>query len=331
MQISILLVCALNKCGSAHVSPAVCDCVLSPVTAHYGGVMMMMKERRSARSRKPAAVDRTAVMESVFRGLSAAVFLNTWTQFNRDDGLLERRTLDQFLHCLLKTLKTRDVSEQQLQALRETLVSRCDVTGDGLLQMEQVAAALLPEQENFLLLFRRETPLENSVEFMRIWRCYDTDSSGYISAAELKSFLRDLFHQHNRQITTAKLEEYTDTMMKMFDKNQDGRLDLNDLARILALKENFLLKFEMEACSHEDRRRDFEKIFAHYDVSNTGALEGAEVDGFVKDMMELVKPSLSGSDLDKFKQVLLGHCDINRDGKIQRNELALCLGLKLNP
>ncbi|KAL1254846.1 hypothetical protein QQF64_012907, partial [Cirrhinus molitorella] len=182
-----------------------------------------------------------------------------------------------------------DLSEQQLQALGETLVSRCDVTGDGRLQMEQVAAVLLPEQENFLLLFRRETPLDNSVEFMRIWRCYDTDSSGYISAAELKSFLRDLFHQHNKQITTARLEEYTDTMMKMFDKNQDGRLDLNDLARILALKENFLLKFEMEACSQDDRRRDFEKIFAHYDVSNTGALEGAEVDGFVKDMMELVK------------------------------------------
>ncbi|KAK2887795.1 hypothetical protein Q8A67_016023 [Cirrhinus molitorella] len=274
-------------------------------------------------------------MENVFRGLSAAAFLNTWTQFSRnDDGSMERRRLHEFILHLMKTLKTvsrHDLSEQQLQALGETLVSRCDVTGDGRLQMEQVAAVLLPEQENFLLLFRRETPLDNSVEFMRIWRCYDTDSSGYISAVELKSFLRDLFHQHNKQITTARLEEYTDTMMKMFDKNQDGRLDLNDLARILALKENFLLKFEMEACSQDDRRRDFEKIFAHYDVSNTGALEGAEVDGFVKDMMELVKPNLSGSDLDKFKQVLLGHCDINRDGKIQKNELALCLGLKINP
>ncbi|KAF4100939.1 hypothetical protein G5714_019135 [Onychostoma macrolepis] len=211
-------------------------------------------------------------MESVFRGLSAAVFLDTWTQFSQDDGLLELRSLDEFLRCLMKTLKTRGVSEQQV--LRETLVSRCDVTGDGRLQMEQVAAALLPEQENFLLLFRRETPLDNSVEFMRIWRCYDTDSSGYISAAELKSFLRDLLHQHNRQITAAKLEEYTDMMMKMFDKNQDGRLDLNDLARILALKENFLLKFEMEACSHEDRRRDFEKIFAHYDVVSVNEIRG---------------------------------------------------------
>lgn len=95
---------------------------------------------------------------------------------------------------------------------------------------------LLPREENFLLLFRRETPLDSSVEFMRvraqlastgdgqqnailvspagqmfltfnfsqfdilhkslrhlrvlfcvqIWRTYDADSSGFISAAELK-------------------------------------------------------------------------------------------------------------------------------------------------
>ncbi|XP_055076173.1 secretagogin isoform X1 [Misgurnus anguillicaudatus] len=268
------------------------------------------------------------VMEICNR-LNAALFLQVWKQFDGDDeGFIEGRKLEEFLRHMMKTA---DVSEQHLQKLKEKIMSSCDVTVNGRLYMEELATALLPEQENFLLVFRRETPLDNSVEFMRIWRCYDADSSGYISAAELKSFLQDLFHQHNKQITTDKLEEYTDTMMQMFDKNQDGRLDLNDLARILALKENFLLKFEMEACSQEDRRRDFEKIFAHYDVSKTGELEGAEVDGFVKDMMELVKPSLTGSDLDKFKKVLLGHCDINRDGKIQKNELALCLGLKLNP
>ncbi|KAF3834339.1 hypothetical protein F7725_025543 [Dissostichus mawsoni] len=160
-------------------------------------------------------------------------------------------------------------------------------------------------------------------------------------------FLHDLFLQHRKSITPEKLEEYTDTMIKMFDRNRDGRLDLNDLARILALKENFLLKFKMDACSQDDRKRDFEKIFAHYDVSKTGELEGPEVDGFVKDMMELVKessdlsvtlpppdpllqPSISGTDLDKFRKALMGHCDINGDGKIQKNELALCLGLKLS-
>ncbi len=32
----------------------------------------------------------------------------------------------------------------------------------------QLATMMLPEDENFLLLFRRETPLDNSVEFMRV-------------------------------------------------------------------------------------------------------------------------------------------------------------------
>lgn len=60
-------------------------------------------------------------------------------------------------------------------------------------------------EENFLLLFRFDNPLESSVEFMKvtsgcgsfklkqtnlaffqIWREYDTDGSGYIEADELK-------------------------------------------------------------------------------------------------------------------------------------------------
>lgn len=142
---------------------------------------------------------------------------------------------------------------------------------------------------------------------------------------------RIFFHNTKKCVTPDKLDEYTDTMMNLFDKNKDGRLDLNDLAKILALQENFLLQFKMDASSQDERKRDFETIFAHYDVSKTGALEGPEVDGFVKDMMELVKPSITGVDLDKFRKILLNHCDVNRDGKIQRSELALCLGLKISP
>ncbi|KFQ72927.1 Secretagogin, partial [Phaethon lepturus] len=195
----------------------------------------------------------------------------------------------------------------------------------------QLANMMLPDDENFLLLFRRETPLDNSVEFMRIWRSYDADSSGFISAGELKDFLRDLFLQHNKTVAEVKLEEYTDTMEHLSEVQSVLKTVRFSEFWILALQENFLLQFKMDACSTEERRRDFEKIFAHYDVSKTGALEGPEVDGFVKDMMELVKPSISGVDLDKFRQILLNHCDVNKDGKIQKSELALCLGLKMNP
>ncbi|XP_037329772.1 secretagogin-like isoform X2 [Pungitius pungitius] len=274
------------------------------------------------------------------RSLDAAAFLQIWQHFDVDDnGYIDGKQLDAFFRHMLEKfgMKTEEMTEEMtedgVRGLRDRFMSAFDTAADRRLQIQELATVMLPEEENFLLLFRRETPLDNSVEFMRIWRSYDSDSSGYISATELKvslqGFLQDLFLQHRKSITPEKLEVYTDAMMKMFDKNRDGRLDLNDLARILALKENFLLKFKMEACSQEDRKRDFEKIFAHYD-SKTGELEGPEVDGFVKDMMELVKPSITGTDLDKFRKSLMGHCDINGDGKIQKNELALCLGLKLS-
>ncbi|XP_037329774.1 secretagogin-like isoform X4 [Pungitius pungitius] len=255
------------------------------------------------------------------RSLDAAAFLQIWQHFDVDDnGYIDGKQLDAFFRHMLEKfgMKTEEMTEEMtedgVRGLRDRFMSAFDTAADRRLQIQELATVMLPEEENFLLLFRRETPLDNSVEFMRIWRSYDSDSSGYISATELKvslqGFLQDLFLQHRKSITPEKLEVYTDAMMKMFDKNRDGRLDLNDLARILALKENFLLKFKME--------------------SKTGELEGPEVDGFVKDMMELVKPSITGTDLDKFRKSLMGHCDINGDGKIQKNELALCLGLKLS-
>ncbi|KFW03403.1 Secretagogin, partial [Eurypyga helias] len=251
-----------------------------------------------------------------------------------DNGYIEGKELDNFFHHLLE--KLRPEVSTQVQRMKEQFMCAYDVTADGRLQIQELANMILPDDENFLLLFRRETPLDNSVEFMRIWRSYDADSSGFISAGELKDFLRDLFLQHNKVVAEVKLEEYTDTMVRKGKTCRRIQVKLKECQSfsvfwILALQENFLLQFKMDACSTEERRRDFEKIFAHYDVSKTGALEGPEVDGFVKDMMELVKPSISGVDLDKFRQILLNHCDVNKDGKIQKSELALCLGLKMNP
>ncbi|XP_004693385.1 PREDICTED: secretagogin isoform X1 [Condylura cristata] len=265
--------------------------------------------------------------------LDAAGFWQVWLHFDANEkGYIEEKDLDAFFRLLLTKLNADEaVMEENAQKLKQQFMATHRVAEDGRIQMQEVASLFLSEDENFLLFFRQESPLDSSVEFMQIWRKYDADSSGFISAAELRNFLRDLFLHQEKVISEAKLEEYTGTMMKIFDKNKDGRLDLNDLARILALQENFLLQFKMDACSTEERKRDFEKIFAHYDVSKTGALEGPEVDGFVKDMMELVQPSIRGVDLDKFREILLRHCDVNKDGKIQKSELALCLGLKGNP
>uniref|UniRef100_A0A3Q0RTQ3 Secretagogin, EF-hand calcium binding protein n=1 Tax=Amphilophus citrinellus TaxID=61819 RepID=A0A3Q0RTQ3_AMPCI len=249
-------------------------------------------------------------MESAFDNLDAAGFLEIWQHFDADDnGYIEGKELDDFFRHMMKRLRPQEkVTEEDVQNLKKRFMSAYDVTADGKLQIQELAHMILPDDENFLLVFRRENPLDNTVEFM-------------------KAFLKDLFELHHKEVSPDKLEEYTDTMMKIFDKNKDGRLDLNDLYFYPLL---LSLPFcSSKACSKEERRRDFEKIFNHYDVSKTGALEGPEVDGFVKDMMGLVRPNITGPELDKLRAVLLRHCDVNKDGKIQRNELALCLGVKL--
>uniref|UniRef100_A0A671MRQ0 Secretagogin n=1 Tax=Sinocyclocheilus anshuiensis TaxID=1608454 RepID=A0A671MRQ0_9TELE len=268
-------------------------------------------------------------MDCAFANLDAAGFLQIWQHFDADDnGYIEGKELDDFFRHMLEKLGSKDkITEERVQQIKKSFMSAYDLTSDGRLAIHELANMILPEDENFLLIFRREAPLDNSVEFMKIWRKYDADSSGYISAVELKGFLNDLFQQHKKNIPHRKLDEYTNTMVTLFIKVSSMKLYFH--SRILALQDNFLLQFKMDANSQVERKRDFEKIFAHYDVSKTGALEGPEVDGFVKDMMELVQPSIRGVDLDKLREVLLRHCDVNKDGKIQKSELALCLGVKI--
>ncbi|NWT87625.1 SEGN protein, partial [Lanius ludovicianus] len=148
-----------------------------------------------------------------------------------DNGYIEGKELDDFFHHLLEKLgpevstvptccfPQRTITEEEVQRMKEQFMSVYDVTTDGRLQIQELANMILPDDENFLLLFRRETPLDNSVEFMRIWRSYDADSSGFISAGELKDFLRDLFLQHNKIVAEVKLEEYTDTMVRKYRIN----------------------------------------------------------------------------------------------------------------
>lgn len=72
-----------------------------------------------------------------------------------------------------------------LTELKSCFLEAYDDNQDGKIDIRELAQ-LLPMEENFLLLFRFDNPLESSVEFMKIWREYDSDNSGYIEADELK-------------------------------------------------------------------------------------------------------------------------------------------------
>lgn len=151
-----------------------------------------------------------------------------------------------------------------LAELKECFMEAYDDNKDGKIEIRELAQ-LLPLEESFLLLFRFDNPLESSVEFMKIWREYDSDNSGYIEADELKNFLRDLLKEAKKEcLDEDKLVEYTDTLLQIFDSNKDGKLQLSEMAKLLPVKENFLNRSTFKGAS-KITKDDIERVFSLYD------------------------------------------------------------------
>ncbi|KAL3858753.1 hypothetical protein ACJMK2_009006 [Sinanodonta woodiana] len=274
-----------------------------------------------------------------FKRITAGQFTEVWTHYDNDgNGYIEDNELDNFLMELVTSVNAQDVgpevvSKAALEEAKKLLLSAFDENKDGKIDIVELAQ-ILPMEENFLLFFRRNNPLESSVEFMKIWRQYDTDHSGYIEADELKNFLRDLLRQSNRDtdVTDEQLITYADTMLQLFDRNKDGKLQLSEMAKLLPVKENFLCRpvFKKRgghwfASANKLTKEDIERVFKLYDVDGNGRIEDEELHGFLKDLMELVEEDYDTDDLAECKRILLEKCDMNHDGKINRDELTMVL------
>ncbi|GLV36128.1 Calbindin 53E [Carabus blaptoides fortunei] len=263
--------------------------------------------------------------------LSANQFMEVWSHYDKDgNGYIEGTELDGFLREFVSSANATDispeaVSDAMLVELKACFMEAYDDNQDGKIDIRELAQ-LLPMEENFLLLFRFDNPLESSVEFMKIWREYDTDGSGYIEADELKNFLRDLLKEAKKinDVSEDKLIEYTDTMLQVFDANKDGRLQLSEMAKLLPVKENFLCRQVFKGAT-KLTKDDIERVFSLYDRDNNGTIENEELRGFLKDLLELVKKDYDAQDLLDFEETILRGVDYNQDGKINRKELTMIL------
>ncbi|XP_070575117.1 secretagogin-like [Ptychodera flava] len=267
--------------------------------------------------------------------LTADKFAEIWQHYDSNDsGYIDEDGLDLFFRDLLQSMTgDKNISDQTVKDMKDCFMSAYDDAGDGRIAITEMSN-ILPTDETFILLFRREERLESSVDMMELWRKYDKDRSGYINADELKYFIRDLLHKRGKEVEDEKLEEYTAGILTIFDKNGDGRLGLKEMARILSIEpqDNFLTQFELKSktMSYKEKQKHFNKVFDYYDKGKSGAIEGDELDAFVADLMAPDMDSMSVNQVELFKKGILSNCDKNKDGKIQRDELRLCLGLYLD-
>ncbi|NXJ99575.1 CALB2 protein, partial [Corythaixoides concolor] len=155
--------------------------------------------------------------------LTASQFLDVWRHFDADGkrgGEGDKRSIPS--PC------PQDSKKDNLGDKMKEFMHKYDKNADGKIEMAELAQ-ILPTEENFLLCFRQH--VGSSSEFMEAWRRYDTDRSGFIEANELKGFLSDLLKKANRPYDEPKLQEYTQTILRMFDMNGDGKLGLSEMSR----------------------------------------------------------------------------------------------------
>ncbi|KAK7913060.1 hypothetical protein WMY93_013271 [Mugilogobius chulae] len=173
--------------------------------------------------------------------ITATQFIDIWNHYDSDgNGYIEGKELENFFRELEVARRGAgvDPSHATFREKMNEFMSSFDKNSDGKIEMAELAQ-LLPTEENFLLCFREF--VGSSSQFMAAWRRYDTDRSGYIESNELEGFLSDLLKKANRNFDDKKLTEYTQTILRMFDLNGDGKLGLSEMARLLPVKENFLL------------------------------------------------------------------------------------------
>lgn len=92
----------------------------------------------------------------------------------------------------------------------------CDINKDKLISFEEF---------KFLFMLLDEVEDTPSIIYKNLFDKFDKNDKGFLEGEEIKEFLKYLF----KDITEHKLEFY----LQYFDKNQDGKLDFDEITIIL--------------------------------------------------------------------------------------------------
>ncbi|XP_008304730.1 calretinin-like, partial [Stegastes partitus] len=141
---------------------------------------------------------------------------------------------------------------------------------------------------------------------------------GFLKASETQGFLSDLLEKANRHYDDQKLQEYTQTILRMFDLNGDGKLGLSEMARLLPVQENFLLKFQGVKLTAEQ----FNAIFTYYDKDGNGYIDEQELEALLRDLYLKNKMEVEQKNLKGYKESIMSLSD---GGKLYRGELETVL------
>ncbi|XP_055342387.1 calbindin-32-like isoform X2 [Paramacrobiotus metropolitanus] len=234
--------------------------------------------------------------------LSGYKFQEIWRHYDTDrSGFLEGKEIDAFLGDFLTSIcsGTGDevVTKTEVEEFKKNFMEEFDANHDEKISASELVS-LLPVEESVYLAFRLDCGPTRGVDYMKIWHKYDEDNSGYIESHELK--------------------------MAIYDCDQDGRLSLSELTKLLPREENFVQilidkTIRLERLTEED----VEYLIDRFDKNKTGTLDGEEITRLSHEVLALTNPdqSYTADDVYALKRTLLELTDANEDGQLDKQEL----------
>ena len=180
-------------------------------------------------------------------------------------------------------------------------------------------------EHNLIAQFKDKITI-TSVCFMEIWTHYDRDGSGTIEMNEFERFIKDLLAAGDSPSGEADVKDYIEAMAATFGVNHPAQIELDELARMLPIEDNFLAKFNgREPLSREE----IETIFSYYDKDRSGAVQGAELHAFIHDILRKGGKEPTKTEVDCYVTMVLALFDNNVDGELHVEEFEKLLGTKV--
>ncbi|XP_001638029.2 calbindin isoform X1 [Nematostella vectensis] len=242
-----------------------------------------------------------------------------FSKFDKDgNGFIDAKELDSFI----KDICNNELSEDDVASFKTGLLAKLDENNDNKISKKELRK-VLPTKSNFMRQFLT-TKEFCQVDFIKIWKNYDKDGSGFLEKPELQLFLEELFAVNKtpgQRIDEKEREKFQTILL-------DGKegVDKKSLMKHLGVK---AACDEVAANAMDWKQADFDEKFAKYDKDNSGCIESGELEVLFRDLLKINDTDITEEDVKDYVQsVVMPDLDKNKDNKIQKDELKSYLKIK---